>query len=174
MSGSDLISNINLVLLSVYQYIEDYLNDSSWKDKYNLIIGGTNIENRKTVVEDIANQDDFTIGLPILTIITGSGFEINNELGNADGKESRVLRLQIQAKNMAQQNHLEETIRRLFKDAEITIYDYSKPNKPNVGTLIVDSVRVYPIYAWGDVNLGERFNSIVEIQSEYDGQLLAS
>ena len=156
-----MIDNITLSLVSLKQYIEEYLDGEGWKDRYNIFLGGDPILRERKIVIEISDRRT-QVSLPIIIIDTGLVRSEPNELGTEQNLDYVTLSIIILAIDDMQIRTLGNALRRKLQDLTFDINDYSSSKKPaKVSSGLIQNVVLTDISNWNSDNIAERYNVIL-------------
>ncbi len=167
---STITDNITLGALSLKKYIKDYLDDNDWLNKYSIYLAGDPALSDKEIVETVKDKNK-EIGLPLILIDVLTAYNVQTELGNADGTDLVPMSILVLGKDDYQMLTLGNLIRKQLKDETvITVYDFNKIQASSVGTAVFNNAVLGNI---SDVNSEIHFqrhasmiNVTMEINSE--------
>jgi hypothetical protein len=158
--------NITLALISLKQYLEGFLNEQGWKNKYSIFLRDDPFLQGKEIVEKVAVQSK-EIGLPVVLLSTGMVKSNIIELGSHPGMDYIRLSIIVIAKDGIQLRTLSNLIRREVIGLNYSIYNYESKNEVvGIGTL--DDVNMIDISDYNSTSVASKYNSIINMTLELD------
>ena len=167
---SKVVDNITLSLLSLLDTIQDYLDDSGWDGEYTIALAGDPKVWEKEVVAKVTNPRT-QIGLPLITIETGTISTDQVEIGGAD-KDNVVVSITLTALDANQLRTLGNLIRRKLSNLSFTIRNYLLPSRPSVGTGELSDVILEDATLWEADNIANRHVALIHMVLQLDADEL--
>lgn len=163
---STTVDNITLAILSLKQDLENYLDDNGWRRKYHIVLAGDPDLRRKEIVADTNINTKTQIGLPLITLETGSIRNEVQELGNNSGQDIITVSLLIMCLDDNQLRTLGNLIRRRLTDFNFDVYDYRYPRRKLIGSASLSETILDNISDWDSDIITNRHVVLINTQLE--------
>lgn len=160
------VDNITLGLLSLLEVIQTYLNDNGWNKEYTIALAGDPKVWKKEIVAEVTNSRT-QIGLPLITIETGTISTDQIELGGAD-KDRVIVTVVVTAKDDNQLRTLSNLIRRKLTSLSFTISNYTITSRPSVGIGELSDVILEDVSFWDAENIANRHVALIHMVLQLD------
>lgn len=164
---STTVDNITLALVSLQNYLVEYLDANGWRNRYTISLAGDpKLRGKELSASARGNQ----IQLPLVTLETGQVRGEIEELGSENGRDKVVLSLVIVALDDNQLRTLGNAIRRKVDGLVYSLYDYTTSNKTLVGSGEITDAVFEDLSDWDSPNVATRhlglINSLLDLPTD--------
>lgn len=169
-----IVDNSYVIALSLRVEIQAVLDETEWKNRYNIYLAGDeSLRNKELVVRANYTDSNKQICLPLVVISFRGIRHEDLELGNSQGLNIIDAEILVYSFDTNSVSHLVSVIRNFLRNESFVIKNYMLPHTPSVATASISrEPDVQDISNPDASNIANRFVQSILFEIEVTGQQL--